>query len=269
MAWWGKLIVGAFGYLLGGPLGALLGIALGHNFDRGVREPTGYLPFDPGDQERVQMAFFSATFSVMGAIAKVDGQVTPQEIALAEALMAEMDLTRDKREAAIRLFQEGKEPGFPLREVIAQFRRECHRRQTLMRMFLEIQIQAGYADGQLHAAEERLLLDICNWLGFTELVFRQLRHRVEAELQFARASAGTRQPERRPPDLNAAYRVLGVTHDASDAEVKTAYRRLTSQHHPDKLVAKGLPEEMMKMAQQKTIEIREAYEQIKAARGMR
>jgi DnaJ like chaperone protein len=267
MAWWGKLIGGAFGYLVGGPLGALLGVALGHNLDRGMAGLPDNVRFDLGDRERVQMAFFSATFSVMGAIAKADGQVTQQEIALAEALMAEMDLSRDKREAAIRLFQEGKEPGFPLRSVVEQFRQECHRRQTLLQMFLEIQIQAGYADGQLQAAEEQLLLDICRWLGFSELLFRQLQHRVEAELQFARV--GARQPERRAQDLDFAYLVLGIERGASDAEVKTAYRRLTSQHHPDKLVAKGLPEEMMKMAEQKTIEIRAAYEQIKSARGMR
>jgi len=269
MAWWGKLIGGAFGFLWGGPLGALLGAALGHNFDRGMAGLPDDDKLGPGDQERVQIAFFTATFSVMGAIAKADGQVSQHEIALAEALMAEMGLSKEKREAAIRLFHEGKEQDFPLQEVVEQFRQECHRRQTLMQMFMEIQLQAAYADGQLHPAEEQLLLEICQWLGFSEFVFRRLEQRIQAEIHFARSGAGARQPSWRPPNLDDAYRLLGVEETASDAEVKKAYRRLTSQHHPDKLVAKGLPEEMMKMAEQKTIETREAYEQIKRARGMR
>jgi DnaJ like chaperone protein len=69
--------------------------------------------------------------------------------------------------------------------------------------------------------------------------------------------------------LNDAYQVIGVTAAASDAEVTKAYRRLMSQNHPDKLHAKGLPEPMMKVAQEKTRQILVAYEAIRAARGMR
>ena len=67
--------------------------------------------------------------------------------------------------------------------------------------------------------------------------------------------------------LSSAYALLNVAEDASDAEIKKAYRRLLSQHHPDKLVAKGLPEEMMKMAAEKTHQIRKAYEIIREQRG--
>ena len=94
----------------------------------------------------------------MGNLAKVDGRVSEDEIALARAVMAEMELSAEKRRTAIRLFNEGKAPGFPLDAVLEQFRRECHRRQNLMQMFIEIQLQAAYADGALNSAEERLLL---------------------------------------------------------------------------------------------------------------
>ena len=79
-------------------------------------------------------------------------------------------------------------------------------------------------------------------------------------------AAGGRPAEPRGPTLEQAYKLLGLSPQASDAEVKRAYRRLMSQHHPDKLVSKGLPEEMMKLATQKTHEIRQAYEMISAAR---
>ena len=265
MAWWGKIIGGAFGFLLGGPLGAVLGAALGHNFDKGMASLPEDDGVEPDKRERVQMAFFTATFSVMGAVAKVDGRVSPDEIALAEVVMGEMDLSPEMRKTAVRLFNEGKSTGFPLDEVTDQFRDECHRSHSLMQMFIELQLQAAYADGAMDAAEERLLLHICRRLGFSESAFRQIERLVQAERHFGETGAGPRTG----PTLANAYDVLGIGDEASDEEVKKAYRRLMNQHHPDKLVAKGLPEEMMKVAEQKTKEIRQAYERIKEDRGIR
>ncbi len=88
MAWWGKALGGAFGFMLGGPLGALIGIGFGHNFDKGLGNVMSGEKFQPGQQERVQAVFFTATFSVMGHIAKADGKVTPEEIRMAEAVMS-------------------------------------------------------------------------------------------------------------------------------------------------------------------------------------
>ena len=147
MAWWGKVVGGALGFILGGPLGALLGTVLGHNLDKGFASLKGVEELDPGERERVQTAFFTATFSVMGHVAKADGRVSEREIALASAIMSQMELSGEVRQAAVGLFNEGKSPDFRLDEVLDQFRRECHRRRTLMQMFLEIQIQAAYADG--------------------------------------------------------------------------------------------------------------------------
>jgi DnaJ like chaperone protein len=267
MAWWGKVVGGALGFVLGGPLGALLGGVLGHNLDKGIASLTGKEELDPGERERVQTAFFAATFSVMGHVAKADGRVSEREIALAEAIMAQMELSPEMRAAAIGLFQEGKSEGFDLDEVLDQFRRECHRRRTLMQMFLEIQIQAAYADGPPNAAEDRLLLHICSQLGIAEFLYRRLEQLVRFQQAFTGAQEGARQPAARGPTLEQAYKVLGLTPKASDEEVKRAYRRLLSQHHPDKLVSKGLPEEMMKLASEKTHEIRQAYELITKARA--
>lgn len=264
MGWWGKLVGGAFGFALGGPLGALLGAALGHGFDRGLKE-TGGPTLAPGDRERVQTAFFTATFAVMGRIAKADGRVSPDEIRLAEAVMTEMDLTAELRRTAIDLFNQGKQPGFDLEAVLDQFRRECHRRHTLIQMFVEIQIQAAFADRTMDPAERALLLHICRHLGVPEFVFGRLVERIRAELHFAgRSAEGTAAGG---GTLADAYALLGVTERDEPEQIKKAYRRLMSQHHPDKLVSKGLPEEMMRLAAQKTREIRQAYEQVRAARG--
>ena len=272
MTWWGKLVGGTFGFMLGGPLGALLGGALGHTLDRGMASLEDAEELDPGERERVQTAFFTATFSVMGHMAKANGRVSEREIALAESVMARMELSQDMRRAAIRLFGEGKEEGFPLDEVLEQFRLECHRRRTLMQMFLEIQIQAAYADGRPGPKEQGLLRRICSSLGISELLFRHLEQlvRLQQELGAGAGAYGGRipqQPAAKGPTLDQAYAVLGVERKATDAQVKRAYRRLISQHHPDKLVSKGLPEEMMKLAAEKTHEIRRAYETITRARA--
>lgn len=270
MNWWGKLLGGTLGYVLGGPLGAMLGAALGHTLDKSVDRVAlehghGYTH---ADQERIQTAFFTATFSVMGHLAKVDGRVSEDEIELARAVMERMDLTPEHKKTAIRLFNEGKRGDFPLDEVLDQFRRECHRRHNLMRMFLEIQVNAAYADGVMHKNEKRLLLYMCEQLGISRFEFAQIDMMVRARYQAAgagRARAGSGTARTR--SLKDAYAVLGVTQQANNDEVKKAYRRLMNRHHPDKLVAKGLPEEMMKMASEKTYEIKSAYDQIRAARG--
>jgi DnaJ like chaperone protein len=260
VSWWGKLVGGAFGFMLGGPLGAVLGAALGHSLDKGLSGLQG--GFTPGQQERVQTAFFTATFSVMGALAKADGRVSKHEIQLAETLMSQMGLQGEMRRTAMRLFSEGKAADFPLDEVLQQFRAECRGRRTLIRMFVEIQLQAAYADGQLHKTEEQLLLHICARIGFSTVEFRALEQMLLAQRHYA--GAGSAQAA--GPSLDDAYGILGMKPEATDAEIKKAYRRLISQHHPDKLVSKGLPEEMMKIASRKTHEIKQAYEQIKEAR---
>jgi DnaJ like chaperone protein len=266
LSWWGKLVGGAFGYVLGGPIGALLGTALGHRFDKGLSEERE--GWDPGDQERVQTAFFTTTFSVMGHLAKVDGRVSPHEIRLAEAVMSQMSLSSDLRQTAIRLFNEGKSHDFPLDDVIEQFRVECHRRQTLIQMFMEIQIQAAFADGEMDQREEAVLRHICGRLHIPEFTFRLLLQRVRAESRYRGPGGGRAEAPPQTLSLDDAYAILNVKPEATEQEVKRAYRRLISQHHPDKLVSKGLPEEMMKMAAKKTDEIKKAYERIKQARGM-
>lgn len=257
--------------MLGGPVGAVLGAALGHGFDKGLVTVTDEV-LEPGERERVQTAFFTTTFSVLGHIAKFDGRVSAREIGVAESIMDEMDLTPDMRRTAIRLYNEGKSPDFPLDEVLDQFRSECRRRQTLMQMFLEIQLQGAYADGRMQPVKEALLRHIAMQLGFPEAVFWRLERMVRAERGFA-DHAGDQERRSSPRSAGAsledAYSVLNVPSGAEDADVKKAYRRLLNQHHPDKLVSKGLPEEMMRLAAQKTHEIKQAYETIKKARGMR
>lgn len=266
MSWWGKLLGGTFGYLLAGPLGALIGAALGHNFDKGLRSRLQDQAA-PGARERVQTAFFTALFSVMGHIAKADGRVSEDEIALARGVMERMNLDQDMRKAAIHLFNQGKQPDFPLRDVLAQFRAECHRRRNLMQMFVEILLHAAYVDGALHAGEKAVLAQVRVQLGFSVAEFEHIEALVRNARHFGGGGFGAEPPPTPRTALKEAYEILGVAENAGDADVKKAYRRLMNQHHPDKLVAKGLPEEMIRLATEKTQEIKNAYELVRKSRA--
>jgi DnaJ like chaperone protein len=266
LTWWGKLLGGAFGYLLAGPLGALIGAALGHNFDKGLGSNLRG-QFEPGARERVQTAFFTTLFSVMGYLAKADGRVSRDEIELARDVMRRMNLNQQMREAAIALFNQGKQPDFPLLDVLHQFRQECHRRRNLMQMFVEILMHAAHADGKLDSAERGVLEQIRQELGFSTSEFQHIEALVRNARHFGGGGFGGETTASPRESLREAYEILGVGESASDAEVKKAYRRLMNQHHPDKLVAKGLPEEMIKLATEKTQEIKKAYDLVKKTRG--
>lgn len=246
MAWWGTFIGGTLGFVFGGPLGALIGAALGGNFDRGIKMGDR---IDLGTQERVQAAFFTTTFSVMGHIAKADGHVSALEISAAKNIMAQMQLSEPQRKAAIKFFDQGKASDFPLEEVLHQFKKECHRRRNLIQMFVEIQISTAMADGNVDASEKHILYTIGEILGFS-------RSQIDHLFNIASGAQASLT-------LTQAYKILGVSKGSSEAEIKKAYRRLMSQHHPDKLVSKGLPDEMVALATEKTQEIRKAYDTIK------
>jgi len=266
MSWWGKVIGGAFGFVLVGPLGAVLGAAIGHSFDKGLKgleDITGI----GADQERIQAAFFTATFSIMGQVAKADGRVSETELQVARQIMAKMQLSEDQKKAAINLFNQGKAPDFDYAPIIEQFRHECRRRTNLLRMFMEIQLATALADNELHPEEQRLLLNIAEMLGFRRRQFEQILAMVAAQKRFTDYGGFASSREHEHEAIEQAYLILGMQAKSSDAEIKKAYRKLMSQHHPDKLVSKGLPEEMMKIATEKTREIKEAYELIKRHRA--
>lgn len=254
MSWWGKVIGGGFGFMFGGPLGALAGMAMGHQFDKGLN----ITELEAGNTERVQLAFFTATFSVMGYLAKADGQVSKSEIQMAQSIMGQMNLNPEQRKAAIELFNKGKQDNFELDAILLQFKQECHRRTSLLQMFLEILIATAFADNSFDKAEHAALQHIASSIGFNA---QQLDHLIS--MVTAQQKSHTHKAQ---PSIGNAYAVLGVEKNISDADLKKAYRRLMSQHHPDKLVSKGLPEEMIKLANEKTSEIKSAYEQIKNSR---
>lgn len=269
MNFWGKLICGFFGFLLAGPVGMLFGIFIGQFFDRGLRYQwqTSF-----GQQATAQQAFFNATFLVMGYVSKADGRVSEAEIQMARNVMDRMGLNDTQRQRAIELFNQGKQPNFNLDAALTQLIQACHRNKVLLRIFVETQMQAAQADGHLSATQQQVLQRICQRLGFAPLnfsFFEDLFNFQRNYQQNYQHQQGYQPRQQTQLNLRDAYTVLGIKETATDAELKRAYRRLMSQHHPDKLVSKGLPEEMMKLATEKAQNIKAAYERICDARGMK
>ena len=282
LRWAGKLVGGVLGFATGlGPVGALVGFFIGHAYDESVARE-GDDDVAPADAANVRDVFFRTTFAVMGCVAKSDGRISEQDIAAARHVFAQLRLGEAASRVAIEHFNRGKQPDFRWQPVVAELRRVCGGRHDLLRMFMEIELRAALLGNGLAAPARALLLRIAQSLGITGLEFAHLEAVLRlqgygAGFESGGARADSQQDYRSAGGAGAspgnalaeAYEILEVEPSASDAEVTKAYRRQMSQNHPDKLVARGLPESMLEIAKEKTQAIQAAYERVRAARGMR
>ncbi len=270
--WTGKVVGGILGLLTLGPIGAAVGVVLGHQFD----EQSGDADVPPhlGSGENlaeIGERFFRTTFRVMGYLAKADGRVSEREIAAARGVMSDLRLSPTQVRAAIDYFTAGKQGGFNPATELDALRHACQGRPELLRVFLEIQIRAALGGNNMEGPVRGLITRVANRLGISNLELAQ----IEAILRIRTGSFHQHQGQGQSyartdtaEQLQQAYKVLEVTPSASKDEIVKAYRRQLSRHHPDKLKANGLPESMIEHAKQRTQLIIEAYELIRERRGI-
>jgi DnaJ like chaperone protein len=282
--WWGKILGAFFGYLSGGPLGAMFGLLVGNFFDRGLVSlyTNPHWIYLSEKRKIVQKAFFETTFLVMGYVAKSDGRVSAEEIKMAKLLMNEMRLSKEQKELAKRLFSEGKESQFNLTSSLLKLKTLCRDNRELLKLFIDIQYRAAQVD-VLNQQKINALNNILSDLGFAPLnkqyrfyedfgrytYQRQQQSNQQQSHNNSSNTGGKSYYNNQPPPnaLAQAYAILEVNQDATKQEVKKAYRRLLSQNHPDKLIAQGLPDEMIKLANDKTHQIVKAYQLISEGKG--
>ncbi|MEY4195142.1 MAG: hypothetical protein RLZZ226_1510 [Pseudomonadota bacterium] len=273
MSWLGKVVGGILGFSLVGPVGALLGATLGHQFDRNLQN-IGLLDSDltPENINRAQWTFFETVFMVMGHLAKADGRVSEAELNAARTIMDRMELPDDIRKVAASFYSQGKQPDFVLEEALDRFRADCSRRHALFRRFLEWQMECAYADGNLPESKELILQRIADFLGIGRFEYRLIKTRAETEQRLAeerkhkKRERKFRNPAAEAMQLVQAYTLLGIPVAASENDVKKAYRKQMSLHHPDKLTAQGASPDSIRQATEKTQQIRGAYELIARVR---
>ncbi len=260
---WGKILGLIFGYLIAGFWGAILGCWAGHQFDVALAKIALEKGFTKANvnYERV---FFEAIFSVMGCLAKADGRVSEKAIYNARQVMQQMGLNARQKREAINLFTQGKQLNFDLDSILLRLWRVAQNQPSLLQHFIELQLKVIYnTDHYLSHNKQQMLDYIARRLGFILFnnAYNQYTYSSEQTSQQSNASANKKEY------LASAYEMLGVTNKASNQEVKIAYRRLMSRYHPDKLMARG-EASLLKKATEKTQQIKEAYEQIKEARGI-
>jgi DnaJ like chaperone protein len=265
MRYTGKVVGGLIGMFLG-PLGAVVGVLLGHQVDEHL-DRQELPPPSPEELAAIGERFFRATFRVMGYLAKADGRVSEQEITAARAVMSELRLDPARVRQAIDCFTEGKDFGFDLGSELAGLARVCSGRPDLLRVFIEIQVRAALSGNNLDGPVRPLVNRIAGRLGVSPFELAQ----IEAVLRirggtFHYSAAGPEPRVSAGEKLEQAYKVLEVAPGDSDQDIVKAYRRQLSRHHPDKLKANGLPESMIEHAKQRTQQIIEAYELIKERR---
>ena len=284
---WGKILGFCFGFMFGKFFGAILGLYLGHLFDKSLKnnfdKAGGFSSLFSGDDVNERQAlFFSSCFAVMGHIAKSNGRISEIHIKAANLFMDEMGLKGEERREAQHAFQSGKYSDFSLKETVHDFKERFAKRNDLMQLFLEIQIQMAFSDGVLAEHEKQLLAQVSKQLGISKAHFAFVLKRYKAEFNFRkqqqrfnqqqksqgqsssyREGSGHHVPPNNNMDRAQALALLGLNGDASQRDIKVAYRKLMSQHHPDKLVSQGLPKHMMELAVKKSQDIQAAYEYLK------
>lgn len=263
--------IGAFiGFAKGGFFGLFLGGMVGSWIQGWILQNS---PGQSSKTEQVQKAYFEALFTTIGKIAKVDGVITEDEILKSERIMQKMQLNSDQRKLAIQFFNRGKQADFDIRPCVDRFHQMSGNSYSVKQMFLEMLLDVAASRSLINQAEWNLLLEICQYLNFPHQLFVALVKMRGFNVDGSHTNTGGYQSRHgrkwTPPTQQKVnpYQVLGVSESSSKKDIRRAYKKLMSSHHPDKLIAKGLPPEMIEVAKTKTQEIQAAWESIKNSRG--
>ena len=256
----GKVVGAIIGLIIfHNPVGLLIGALLGHFYDTSV---VRLKPPSMGS------GFIEPLFAFAGALSKSDGRVSATEIAAAEALMGRLRLDTVQRRAAIDRFTVGKQDGFNAGLAIAGLKDWCSGRRDLAFIVLDLLLDLVHAEGSVVQAKVALLRKLCWSLGVSDHELAALSAMKGYAPPTPGQRAGPRPPASSRPSEIDPYAVLGIAPGAAEREIKHAYRKLMSQHHPDKL-GSDVPDELKRRAEERAREINAAYERIKSERGLK
>jgi len=234
MSVWGKVSGAAAGLFVAGPVGALVGAVAGHFFlDRDS---------DPG------VTFTIAIIALAGKMARADGVVTEEEF---EVFQRVFGVPPEEEANVRRIFNLARQDIAGFEHYAGQIAQLFMGNPAMLEDILDGLFEIAKADGVLHPGEAQFLERVAEIFGFAPNEFRRIR-----ASHFA-------------PELTDPYVILGLSYSADEEELKQTYRRLVRENHPDSLMARGVPQEFIKLANDKLAAINNAYEKIQTERGLR
>ncbi len=250
LGWSGKMIGGFVGLYLGGPLGAIAGAAFGHMFDN-EKERSGPGGSITGGHADPNVVFFVAAFSMMAKVAASDGGVTPGELKMIKDFMAN-DLKTDPESMVVaeRIFDSAIDDPHSVEDYASQFYTCFHDKKEILVFMIDMLVRLAMADGKTSSQKESLIRtvpDIFN-LGPAEYEAILKRHGFVSSVY---------------------YELLGCSRDDPDEVIKSKYREMVKEFHPDTIAGKGLPKPFVRFAEEKFREIHAAYEEICRSRGIK
>lgn len=263
--YWGKIIGTLAGAVTLKPWFVLLGLFVGHQFDRGFAARFRDFEFQDASIGRLPEEFIRPLFQSMGHLAKADGRVSEDEIRAARIIMHRLSLGPAGVRNAINWFEDGKRPGFPLLQTIRHTRRIAARKPERRSLFIRLLLEVVLAKNRIGQQERALLWTVCKEFEMGRAELAQLEAMLRAQKGFKRSPAGDADAQR----VRNAYSTLGLEPSATNAEIKIAYRRQMSRSHPDKIAGDDPDAAVVTEAERRTREVRQAYEMLKARRSIR
>jgi len=253
MGWFGKITFGTLGLFLGGPLGAIAGAALGHLLvDKNLETSGRFIDSAHGSRlrqaEQTQATYFISLFSILGKLSKIDGAVTSEEIAVVDGFIENLPMSGREKQFARQIFNEAKDSQYSIEDFAIQLYQTAGRQPALLLSFLDLLFQIAAADGKFHLAEETALKKIKDVFNISDRQYEDIK-----AVYFK--------------DFDKYYKMLNCTPESSIDEIKSNYKKLVKEFHPDTIVSKGLPEEFIDFASKRFREIHESYEKIRQERN--
>ncbi len=247
MSIWGKLIGGATGMALGGPIGAILGIAAGHGVDKVRKFDTDESSKNFSNNQKEQI-FATSVIALSAKIAKVDGKISKSEILTFKKIF---EFPAEDEKAISDIFNSAKENINDYKNIAEQVYKVFKSDRELLFELLNSLFSIAYADAELHPKEKVMLFEISKIFKISDNEFESLNNIFEAKASTDNSS------------INRSYKILGLTENTNFEQVSNQYRKLVKEYHPDRLQGLGLPKEFIELANQKLTAINKAYNEIK------
>ena len=242
MSIWGKIIGGTTGFALGGPLGAIIGMMIGGSFDRSARK---FSSSNQISQQQKKNVFALCIIVLSAKIAKADGEVTKEEI---YTFKEKFNIQSEEMSEVSKIFNEAKKSSFGFKNIADQVGNLFSDNKVLLEQLLNNLFYIAEADGLTSSNEVEVLRSISQSFHFNETDFQRIFH--------SRLNNKESDP----------YKILGVTREDSDNNIRKKWIELSKEHHPDYLIAKGMPKEFIKEANKELSSINLAYDKIKELR---